>query len=426
MFKITVADGRAENLLLDAMKARAGAENIEIEAAAREIMDAVKLRGFDAVREFSLKFDGAEPREITREEIDAAYESCDTAPLSALEKSAENIRAYQSELLTKTKIWQSADGVTLGCVVRGIDRLGIYVPGGSAAYPSSVLMNAIPARVAGVREIIMVTPPTQFLSAQVLAAAKIAEIDRIIAVGGAQGIAALTYGAGFIPQVDKIVGPGNAYVAAAKRLAYGVVDIDMVAGPSEVLVIADSSANPRYVAADLLSQAEHDKLASVILLTTSAKIAEKVVAEIEKQTALLPRKEIITESIENYGAAIVCTDMAKICELANKIAPEHLEICTENPHEILPYICNAGAVFLGMNTPEPVGDYVAGPSHVLPTSGSARFFSPLSVDSFLKKMSVIEYSEQALSASAADIIAIARAEGLDAHANSVMVRFEKK
>ena len=308
----------------------------------------------------------------------------------------------------------------------GLAGLGIYVPGGTAAYPSSVLMNAVPAKVAGVGEIVMITPPTENLSDAVLAAARIAGVDRVIAVGGAQAVAAVTCGAGFIPRVDKLVGPGNAYVAAAKRLAYGALDIDMVAGPSEVLVIADKTANPKYVAADLLSQAEHDRLASAVLLTDDPELARAVDAEIVRQTGCLSRSEIMEASLRDFGCAIVCGDLAQCVEIANEIAPEHLEIVTEQPRALLPLVRNAGAVFLGAYTPEPLGDYLAGPDHVLPTSGTARFFSPLSVDSFLKSMSVLEFSREALEPISGEIIALAQAEKLTAHANSIQVRFEKE
>ena len=312
----------------------------------------------------------------------------------------------------------------MGRIVRGLSRVGIYVPGGTAAYPSSVLMNAVPAKVAGVEEIVMVTPPTENLSDGVLAAAKIAGVDRIIAVGGAQAVAALTFGAGFIPKVDKLVGPGNAYVAAAKRLAYGQLDIDMVAGPSEVLVIADEAADPKYIAADLLSQAEHDRLASAVLLTDSEGLARAVDGEIVRQTGYLSRSEIMEASLRDFGCAIVCGNLGQCVELANEIAPEHLEIVTRAPRDLLPTVKNAGAVFLGAYTPEPLGDYLAGPDHVLPTSGTARFFSPLSVDSFLKTMSVLEFSREALKPISREIITLAQAEKLTAHANSIQVRFE--
>ena len=309
-------------------------------------------------------------------------------------------------------------------MVRGLGRVGIYVPGGTAAYPSSVLMCAVPAKVAGVGEIIMVTPPTENLNDAVLAAAKIAGVDRCIAVGGAQAVAALAYGAGFIPQVDKLVGPGNAYVASAKRMAYGALDIDMIAGPSEVLVIADGSADPKFVAADLLSQAEHDRLASAVLLTTSRTLAEAVDAELVRQTGYLSRSEIMEASLRDFSFAIVCQSLSQAAELANEIAPEHLEIVTEDPRALLPDIHNAGAVFLGAWSPEPLGDYLAGPNHVLPTSGTARFFSPLSVDSFLKSMSVIQYDRASLEQVRGHVVDLAESEHLTAHANSIRVRFE--
>jgi histidinol dehydrogenase len=285
-------------------------------------------------------------------------------------------------------------------------------------------MNAVPAKVAGVEEIVMVTPPTENLNIAVLAAARIAGVDRVVAVGGAQAVAALTYGAGFIPKVDKLVGPGNAYVAAAKRLAYGSLDIDMVAGPSEVLVIADETADPKYVAADLLSQAEHDRLASAVLITTSMDLAQAVDRELIRQTGYLSRSEIMEASLRDYGAAIVCGSLEQAADLANEVAPEHLEIVTKDPRAVLPLIRNAGAVFLGAWSPEPLGDYMAGPDHVLPTSGTARFFSPLSVDSFLKTMSVLEFDRATLAPIQAEVVAFAEAEGLTAHANSIRVRFE--
>ena len=326
----------------------------------------------------------------------------------------------------KSQEWTSPDGGIVGRVVRGLSRVGIYVPGGTAAYPSSVLMNAVPAKVAGVGEIVMVTPPTENLSDAVLAAAKIAGVDRCIAVGGAQAVAALTYGAGFIPKVDKLVGPGNAFVATAKRMAYGELDIDMVAGPSEVLVIADGSAQAKFVAADLLSQAEHDKLASAVLLTDDLELAKAVDDEIVRQTGYLSRSEIMEQSLRDFGCAIVCETLDDCAALANEIAPEHLEIVTADPRALLPKIKNAGAVFLGSWSPEPLGDYLAGPDHVLPTSGTARFFSPLSVDSFLKTMSVIQYDQGSLEPIKDQIITLAEAEKLTAHANSIRVRFEEE
>lgn len=424
MIEILKADGVAEKELISAMRARAAEVSADIERAVTEIMRNVKENGFAAVEEYSLRFDKASPRELTTEELDAAYTRCPRELISALEHAASNIRDYNEKLLAKSLEWKSPDGGIVGRVVRGLTRVGLYVPGGTAAYPSSVLMNAIPAKVAGVEELVMVTPPTENLNDAVLAAAKIAGVDRVIAVGGAQAVAALTFGAGFIPKVDKLVGPGNAFVATAKRMAYGKLDIDMVAGPSEVLVIADETANPKFVAADLLSQAEHDKLASAVLLTTSMDVAKAVDAEIVRQTGYLSRSEIMETSLRDFGCVIVCDTLDQCVELANEIAPEHLEVVTENPRALLPKIKNAGAVFLGAWSPEPLGDYLAGPDHVLPTSGTARFFSPLSVDSFLKSMSVIEYSQETLAPVKDEIISLAMSEKLTAHANSIQVRFE--
>ncbi len=424
MIQIVTADGAAEGAVIRAMRARAAQANQAIDAAAAEIMETVKRRGYEAVREYSLRFDKAEPREISPAELEAAHARCPRELIAALERAAANIRDYNEKLLTHTLEWTSPDGGVVGRVVRGLTRVGIYVPGGTAAYPSSVLMNAVPAKVAGVEEIVMVTPPTENLNDAVLAAAKIAGVDRVIAVGGAQAVAALTYGAGFIPRVDKLVGPGNAFVAAAKRQAYGKLDIDMVAGPSEVLVIADGAANPKFVAADLLSQAEHDKLASAVLLTDSLELARAVDAELLRQTGYLSRSEIMECSLRDFGCAIVCHSLDDCAALANEIAPEHLEIVTRDPRALLPAIRNAGAVFLGAWSPEPLGDYLAGPDHVLPTSGTARFFSPLSVDSFLKTMSVIQYDQASLAPIKDQIIALAESEKLTAHANSIRVRFE--
>ena len=426
MITIVRADGTAEQKQIESMRQRAAATNASIQASAAAIMEDVRRRGYEAVREYSLKFDHAEPREIPQSELAAAAERIDPALLASLRRSAENIRAYQTELLTRTKTWESpVKGGMVGQIVRGLSRVGVYVPGGRAAYPSSVLMNAVPAKVAGCEEIIMVTPPTENLNDVVLAAAWVAGVDRCIGLGGVQAVAALTYGAGFIPKVDKLVGPGNAYVAAAKRLAYGSLDIDMVAGPSEVLVIADEKANPVYTAADVLSQAEHDVMASAVLLTTSEAQALAVKEEILRQTAYLSKRDIIQQSLRDYGCIIVCNTLEQCCVLANEIAPEHLEIMTEEPRALLPLIKNAGAIFLGSNTPEPLGDYMAGPCHVLPTSGTARFFSPLSVESFLKRTSIIDFDREALQEVADDIIRMARSEYLTAHANSIEVRFPK-
>lgn len=430
MIKIVRADGTAERRQLAAMRARAAEAGEETARSAAAIMEDVRLRGFEAVRESSLKFDKNEPREITPEELKAAAGRVPPDLWAALERSAAHIRAYQSRLKEETVFgevsWESPVGGKVGRIVRPLDRVGVYVPGGRAAYPSSVLMNVLPAKAAGVGEVVMVTPPTDHLNDAVLAAAWVAGVDRCIAVGGVQAVAALTYGAGFIPRVDKLVGPGNAYVAAAKRLAYGRLDIDMVAGPSEVLVIADGGADPKYVAADLLSQAEHDPLASAVLLTTSAGLAEEVDREMARQTGRLSRREVIEASLRDFGCAVVCGSLGACAELANEIAPEHLEIVTEHPRELLPAIKNAGAVFLGAWSPEPLGDYMAGPDHVLPTSGTARFFSPLSVDAFIKKTSVLEFDRASLAQVRDQIVTLARAEELTAHANSIQVRFEEE
>ncbi len=428
MITMIKADGSAEFRQLDAMRARAAETGEEIDRAVAAIMDDVRSRGYEAVREYSLKFDQNKPRELKAEELKAAAERVSPKLLSALEKSADNIRAYQSRLRDEIQFgevsWDSPAGGRVGRIVRPLRRVGVYVPGGRAAYPSSVLMNVLPAKVAGVNEVVMVTPPTSYLNDAVLAAAWVSGVDRVIAVGGVQAVAALTYGAGFIPKVDKLVGPGSAYVAAAKRLAYGALDIDMVAGPSEVLIIADGGANPKYVAADLLSQAEHDPLASAVLLTTSQELAEAVNREIVRQTGYLSRSEIIKSSVRDYGCVIVCGTLEECARLADEIAPEHLEIVTENPRAVLPLLHNAGAIFLGANTPEPLGDYMAGPDHVLPTSGTARFFSPLSVDAFIKKTSILEFGRDNLAKVRDEIITLAQSEKLTAHANSIQVRFD--
>lgn len=424
MPQIIYADGILENKVLSDMRARAGEVGSAVNAAVSEILSDIAKNGYDAVCKYSEKFDKVLPREISKDELERAYNECDEKVRASLEKAAENIRLYHEKMLSKTWEWEE-NGNRLGQRVRGLSRVGIYVPGGTAAYPSSVLMNAVPAKVAGVGEIIMVTPPTANLNTAVLAAAYIAGIDRVFAIGGVQAIGALSYGAGDIPRVDKIVGPGNAYVAAAKRLVYGTVDIDMIAGPSEILIIADETANAEYVAADMLSQAEHDKLASSILLTTSATLANAVKSAIDEQMKDRTRAEIIKEALSNFGAIIVVDSIEKAAEIANDVAPEHLEIITKDPRADMELIENAGAIFLGQYSPEPLGDYMAGPCHVLPTSGTARFFSPLSTDSFLKKSSVIEYTRESLLDLAERIENLALAEGLDAHANSITVRRKK-
>lgn len=427
MIPSVVADGKAELELLKEIENRSEKTNKDVTAAVSEILANVKARGDEAVREYTIKFDGKAPEktEISKEEMLELSKSCDKDFLKAVEKASENIADFHKRQLRQSFFTTKDDNVMLGQRVRGLERVGIYVPGGTAAYPSSVLMNAIPAKIAGVKEIIMVTPPTKQgkPNPDIMAAALAAGVDRVLLMGGAQAVAALAYGTQTVPKVDKIVGPGNIFVATAKKLLYGTVDIDMIAGPSEILVMADSSANPAFVAADLMSQAEHDVLASSILLTTSSELAESVKAEIEKQSQTLSRKDIIDKALSSYGAIIICENNQQMVDFANKLAPEHLEVCMENPLDYIGVLDNAGSVFLGHYSPEPLGDYFAGPNHVLPTSGTARFFSPLGVDSFIKRSSFIYYSEKALEKDAADIIKFAETEGLTAHANSIKVRF---
>ncbi len=427
MIPSVVADGKAELELLKEIENRSEKTNKDVTAAVSEILANVKARGDEAVREYTIKFDGKAPEktEISKEEMLELSKSCDKDFLKAVEKASENIADFHKRQLRQSFFTTKDDNVMLGQRVRGLERVGIYVPGGTAAYPSSVLMNAIPAKIAGVKEIIMVTPPTKQgkPNPDIMAAALAAGVDRVLLMGGAQAVAALAYGTQTVPKVDKIVGPGNIFVATAKKLLYGTVDIDMIAGPSEILVMADSSANPAFVAADLMSQAEHDVLASSILLTTSSELAESVKAEIEKQSQMLSRKDIIDKALSSYGAIIICENNQQMVDFANKLAPEHLEVCMENPLDYIGVLDNAGSVFLGHYSPEPLGDYFAGPNHVLPTSGTARFFSPLGVDSFIKRSSFIYYSEKALEKDAADIIKFAETEGLTAHANSIKVRF---
>lgn len=406
------------------MRNRANDENIEVTKVAESILRDVRSRGLEAVQEYSKKFDNSEAYEVPISVAQDALERIDPSLRAAINRAAKNILDYQSRTVPKSSQWMSPEGGLVGQLVIPLSKVGIYVPGGTASYPSTVLMTAIPAKVAGVPEIIMVTPPTEQLNDAVLAAAAVAGVDRIFAVGGVQAVAALSYGAGFIPKVDKIVGPGNAYVAAAKRLSFGNIDIDMIAGPSEILVIADDSANARLLAADLLSQAEHDRLSSSILVTTSENLANKVVSELIDQCDKLPRKEIVKYALENYGGAIICDTPAQMCDIANEIAPEHLQIVTKYNRVILSKIKNAGAVFLGESSPEPLGDYMAGPSHVLPTSGTARFFSPLSSDSFVRQMSIIDFDKLSFGNVAQDIAVLAHAEGLDAHARAAELRIE--
>ena len=423
--KIVRADGKTEQQQIADMKARAAETAADIDRRVAAIMADVRENGMEAVERYSVQFDKNKPYIVSEERMQQAYDACPKDLRDALELSAANIADYHEKMMVKTWEYQRAPGAVLGQMVRGLAKVGIYVPGGTAAYPSTVLMNAVTAKVAGVQQIIMVTPPTENLSDVVLAAAKIAGVDTVIACGGVQAIAALTYGAGFIPAVDKIVGPGNAYVAAAKKQAFGKVDIDMIAGPSEVLVIADESADPQYVAADLLSQAEHDRMASAVLLTNSEKLAYEISEEMDKQSKNMLRRDIIEESVKNYGIALVFDDLDAACAMADQVAPEHLEVITAQPRDLLPKLHNAGAIFLGAYSPEPLGDYMAGPCHVLPTSGTARFFSPLSTDTFLKKTSIIEYSQDELLKVADGIITMAESEKLIAHANSIRQRKDK-
>lgn len=393
-----------------------------------EILSDVKKNGDEALFKYTKQFDGLSLTKdtlcVSKAEIEAAYEEVDDELLAVIKKSAARIRAFHEKQKRNSWIEPDFNGETMGQLIRPLERIGVYVPGGKAAYPSSVLMNIVPARVAGVSEIYMVTPAKadgKVPSTTIVAAVE-AGADVIYKIGGAQAVAALAFGTESVKKVDKICGPGNIFVALAKKSVYGHVNIDSVAGPSEILVIADDSANPVYVAADLLSQAEHDELASAVLITTSGELANKVQAEVEKQTAVLERKAIIEKSIENYGAIIVTDTVEEACTLSNHIAPEHLEISTSSPFELLNQIRNAGAIFLGHFTPEPLGDYMAGPNHVLPTGQTARFFSPLNVDDFVKKSSVLHFTKDALMNLSDDIIKFANAEGLTAHANSVRVR----
>lgn len=426
MLKILNGKGGAGEKLISQLKQRASKSNPETERTVAEIIAQVRGRGDEAVREYTIKFDGSlpEPLELGRQEMKAASQACDPAFLAAIGRASANIRDFHECQKQQSWFTTGPDGVMMGQRIRGLKRVGIYVPGGTAAYPSSVLMNAIPARIAGVGEIVMATPPGKNgkPNPNIIAAAYTAGVDRIFQIGGAQAVAALAFGTESVPMVDKIVGPGNIYVATAKKQLYGTVGIDMVAGPSEILILADETANPVFLAADLMSQAEHDVLASAILLTTSRDIAEKTAAEISRQIQALSRRELIEKSLENYGAIIVCENMEDAVSFANELSPEHLELCVEKPMEYLGKIDNAGSVFLGEYSPEPLGDYFAGPNHVLPTSGTARFFSPLSVDSFVKKSSFLYYTKQALGAAKDDIVRLAQAEGLTAHANSVKVR----
>jgi histidinol dehydrogenase len=425
--KLITADGVKEQEALRAMRARSSEIDADVTKTVQGVINDVRTRGDEALKEYTKKFDHVELEkfELTKAEID---EICAKVPkniIESLERAAENIKRFHERQKQQSWFETRKDGVMMGQRIRGLHRVGIYVPGGRAAYPSSVLMNAIPARVAGVGEIIMVAPPSKDgkINANILAAAKVAGVDRIFAVGGAQAVAALAYGTQSIPKVDKIVGPGNIFVATAKRLCFGAVDIDMIAGPSEILVVADDTAEPKFLAADIMSQAEHDPMACAILLTTSKEVAQKTLEEIDKQKQSLSKCDIIDESLEKFGAIIICKSIEDCIKIANDIAPEHFELMVNEPMKYLGMVDNAGSVFLGKYAPEPLGDYFAGPNHVLPTGGTARFFSPLSVDSFVKKSSFIYYTKDALCEAKDDIVILADCEGLTAHANSIKVRF---
>ena len=397
-----------------------------VEGVVAEIIANVIKNGDDALKAYAEKFDGVklENLEVTKEEIESAYQNADKAFVSVLEEAAENIREFHLRQVREGFKIERKKGVVVGQKITAIEKVGLYVPGGTAAYPSTVLMDSIPAKIAGCKEIVMVTPPAKdgSVNPDILAAAKVAGVTRIFKVGGAQAVAALAYGTESVPKVDKIVGPGNAYVAEAKKQVFGKVSIDMIAGPSEILIVADSLCNPEHIAADLLSQAEHDKMASAVLVTDSMAFAEAVSAELERQIPLLPRKEIARKSIDDNGKIIVADDLMQAIKISNEIAPEHLELCVENPFVYLEKVKHAGSVFLGKNCPEAFGDYFAGPNHTLPTSGTARFSSPLSVDDFVKKTQFCYYTEEALCEVADKVALFAEKEGLQAHAKSATVR----
>lgn len=400
----------------------------DVAGTVAEIIKNVRENGDKALFEYCEKFDKAQLSSlaVTKEEIDEALSLVEPEFLEILEKAAKNIRKFHSRQVRNSFIINDEDGIVIGQKIIPVDRAGLYVPGGTAAYPSTVLMDAIPAKIAGCREVVMVTPPTKDgkVNPVILAAAYVAGIDRIFKVGGAQAIAALAYGTQSIPKVDKIVGPGNAFVAEAKKQVFGVVSIDMIAGPSEILIVADGKSNPAYIAADLLSQAEHDKMASAVLVTDSSELARNVSTELEKQIPLLERREIARESIDVNGKIIVADTLDAAIEIANEIAPEHLELCVDNPFDKLDSIRHAGSIFMGRNCPEALGDYFAGPNHTLPTSGTAKFSSPLSVDDFIKKTQYTYYTKDALKKVAFDVAAFAKKEGLTAHAKSAVIRVE--
>ncbi len=429
--RIVSLSNETKQSILDDLLKRSPNNYTQYEATVNEIIERVKTEGDAAVFDYTLKFDKfqltPENIKVTKAEIDAAYTKLDAKLIEVIKESAENIRAFHMKQLRNSWFDSKEDGTILGMKITAIDKAGVYVPGGKAAYPSSVLMNVIPAKVAGVGEIIMVTPPGAdgCVNPGTLVAADIAGVDTIYKVGGAQAIAAMAFGTQNIPKVDKITGPGNIFVALAKKAVYGYVSIDSIAGPSEILVLADETANPRYVAADLLSQAEHDELASAILITTSADLAQKVSDEVDGFVKELSRTEIMQKSLDNYGYILLAENMQDAIDAANAIASEHLEILTRNPFDTMTRIRNAGAIFLGEYSSEPLGDYYAGPNHILPTNGTAKFFSPVNVDDFIKKTSIISYSREALEKVHKNIELFAESEGLTAHANSIKVRFEQ-
>ena len=431
MRKVILSEDTKKDILENLLK-RSPNSYGKFEASVAAILADVKEKGDEAVFDYTKRFDGADINAgnivVTKEEIDEAYSLVDKQLVEVIRKALVNIREYHAKQKQYSWFDSTPNGTILGQKVTPLNRVGVYVPGGKAAYPSSVLMNIIPAKVAVVSQIIMTTPPGKDgrVNPGTLVAANEAGVDVIYKVGGAQAIAAMAYGTDSIRKVDKIVGPGNIYVALAKKAVYGHVSIDSIAGPSEILVIADETANPRYVAADLLSQAEHDEMASAILITTSEELADKVSKEIDGFVAELSRSEIISKSLENYGYILIAKDIDEAVETANEIASEHLEIVTKDPFTVMTKIRNAGAIFLGEYSSEPLGDYFAGPNHVLPTNGTAKFFSPLGVDDFIKKSSIISYSREALEPIHEDIIKFANAERLTAHANSIKVRFENK
>ena len=411
----------------DEIFARAVPE-VDVEQVVAEILDNVKQYGDRALFDYCEKFDHAKltTLQVTQEEIEEAVSQVDKEFLAILERAAVNIRKFHSRQVRNSFVLNDENGIVIGQKIIPVDRAGLYVPGGTAAYPSTVLMDSIPAKIAGCPEVVMVTPPNREgkINPVILAAAKVAGVDKIFKVGGAQAIAALAFGTESVPKVDKIVGPGNAFVAEAKKQVYGVVSIDMIAGPSEILVIADGKSDPRYVAADLLSQAEHDKLASAVLVTESETLAKAVSEELERQIPLLSRAEIARASIDNNGKIIIAEDLRVVIEIANEIAPEHLELMVDNPFDYLDGIKHAGSIFMGRNCPEALGDYYAGPNHTLPTSGTARFSSPLSVDDFVKKSQYTYYTREALERIGGDVAYFAEAEGLQAHGRSVTIRLE--